>query len=292
MGDELYWTVDQHKNEIRVGDRVLLWKAKGADPDGGVYAIAEVISDPDYVATDNPYWVPEERSTMRAPRVRAKLRILSRLVDNPIRRSNLRRDPRLANLSIFRQSQGTNFPVTAQEWEYILSRELPEDSDAPLAVRETSSVQWTTQAEPKAKVGAQPEEETETPTLQLDVQETHLRQALARNLSLIEPGLTQWFEDRLEEYPVPGGRIDLLCKDKEGNVVVVELKRRNWHIDNAVGQVARYMGWAKQTLESKGQVRGILLVLDEGVTDVRLEAAQASVPGLEVRRYSTRFSVV
>ncbi len=120
----------------------------------------------------------------------------------------------------------------------------------------------------------------------LDVAEIHLRQALAKNLSQIEAGLTPLFAERVEEYPVPGGRIDLLCKDAHDIPVIVELKRQHWDADKAVGQVARYMGWAKKTLTNDGRVRGILLVLDQGDVSQRLEDAVAAVPGLEVKRYS------
>ena len=131
---------------------------------------------------------------------------------------------------------------------------------------------------------------TEVPTAAvetgLDVAEIHLRQALAKNLNQIEVGLTPFFEERVEEYPVPNGRIDLLCKDQEGVPVVVELKRHQWDTHKSVGQIAGYMGWAKQTLAGGGLVRGILLVLDQGDIAARIEAAVPAVPGLEVRRYS------
>jgi RecB family endonuclease NucS len=171
-------------------------------------------------------------------------------------------DPRLSSLSILRFAQGTNFPVSDDEWARL--QEL-------LGVAEVVML--------------------DIPDPGLDVAEIHLRQALARNLSQVESGLEPFFPERYEEYPVPGGRIDLLCKDVGGVPVVVELKRNHWDADKAVGQVARYMGWAKEAISDDGNVRGILLVLDEAIHDKKLETAVKVIPGLELKRYSIAFKV-
>jgi len=253
--DEIVWEVNQHGREIHMGDGVLIWQA---GPNAGIYALAEVASEPAAETDRDPHWAETERERMAEPRPRVGLKISQLLLDRPLLRSELRDDPALQSLSILRFAQGTNFPVSQEEWDRLL--EL-------------------------MNVGAEPKEDLPHDAA-LDVAETHLRQALARNLSQIEPGLSPMFAERVEEYPVPGGRIDLLCKDSNETPVVIELKRHHWDSDKAIGQIARYMGWAKKTLTEDGRVRGILLILDQGDVSQRLENAVEAVPGLEVKRYS------
>ena len=253
--DEIVWEVNQHGREIHMGDGVLIWQAGS---NAGIYALAEVASEPAAETDRDPHWAETERERMAEARPRVRLKISQLLLDRPLLRSELRDDPALQSLSILRFAQGTNFPVSQEEWDRIL--EL-------------------------LNVGAEPKEDLPHDAA-LDVAETHLRQALARNLSQIEPGLSPLFAERIEEYPVPGGRIDLLCKDSDETPVVIELKRQHWDTDKAIGQIARYMGWAKKTLTEDGRVRGILLILDQGDVSQRLEDAVEAMPGLEVKRYS------
>jgi predicted RNA-binding protein with PUA-like domain len=258
--DEIVWQVNQHQREIHPGDKVFIWQAGS---DGGIYGIGEVTTEPAPTPTDDPYWVEAEKERMTPPRTGVKLKIIKRLVDHPLLKSQLREDPSLDSLSILKLARGTNFPVSTEEWtrlEELLGLE--------------------------AKPPGPPEQE-----VSLDVAETHLRQALARDLNQVEPGLVALFAERVEEYPIPGGRIDLLCKDHQETPVVIELKRHHWDTDKAIGQIARYMGWVKRTLTEDGSVRGILLVLEEGEPDPRLEDAAAAVPGLEVKRYSISFRI-
>jgi len=253
--DEILWEVNQHAREIHTGDSVLIWQA-GAN--AGIYALAEVASEPASVTDFDPHWTETERDRIAESRPRVRLKISDRLLDRPLLRSELRDDPALPSLSILKFAQGTNFPVSQEEWGRLL--EL---------------------------MDVEPESAEDMPhDAALDVAETHLRQALARNLSQIEPGLSPMFAERVEEYPVPGGRIDLLCKDSTETPVVIELKRQHWDSDKAIGQIARYMGWAKKTLTEDGRVRGILLILDQGDVSQRLEDAVEAVAGLEVKRYS------
>jgi len=70
---------------------------------------------------------------------------------------------------------------------------------------------------------------------------------------LIEPGLK--IEDR-EKHIVPGA-IDIYCKDKDGNFVVVELKRRAAGL-NEVMQLNRYVKEIQRQKGKSEKVRGIL----------------------------------
>jgi predicted RNA-binding protein with PUA-like domain len=261
LSDNWVWEVNQHASEIHSGDKAMIWKA---GEESGVYALAEVTSEPEMRLDEDVHWVDKARG--QTPSLRVTIRITARFLEKPLLRSQLKLDPQLEKLSILRFAQGTNFPVTETEWAHLTDL-LGIDTEA-----------IGTHVGTAADGG-------------LDIAEIHLRQALAKNLNQIEMGLTPFFEEKVEEYPVPNGRIDLLCKDQTGVPVVVELKRHQWDTHKSVGQIAGYMGWAKQNIAAGGHVRGILLVLDEGDMPARIEAAVPAVPGLEVRRYSISISI-
>lgn len=91
--------------------------------------------------------------------------------------------------------------------------------------------------------------------------EAHLRDYLARNLELIEPGLELFVDDSGNdgvEYPTPIGRIDILAIDDSGGFVVIELKVSRG-TDSAAGQVMRYKNWVKMNLGEHKRVRGIII---------------------------------
>jgi hypothetical protein len=90
------------------------------------------------------------------------------------------------------------------------------------------------------------------PGLRKDGVESHLQELLAANPGTIEDGL------RLvrREYPTAIGPVDLVCRDRAGNVVAVEVKRRG-EIDG-VEQLTRYV--ERLHLDSTlGLVRGVLV---------------------------------
>jgi RecB family endonuclease NucS len=61
------------------------------------------------------------------------------------------------------------------------------------------------------------------------------------------------------QFPTPIGRIDLLCKSKEDEYVVVEIKADEAR-DSVFGQILRYIGWFHRNVpKAKNNVRGIIL---------------------------------
>lgn len=52
-------------------------------------------------------------------RLRVKLKYTLKLLNNPILKEELKNINELRDISIFRQPQGTNFPVTQNEWQVI-----------------------------------------------------------------------------------------------------------------------------------------------------------------------------
>jgi endonuclease len=90
------------------------------------------------------------------------------------------------------------------------------------------------------------------PGLQKDGVEAHLQELLAASPHSIEEGFTLV----RREYPTAIGPVDLVCRDADGNVVAIEVKRRG-EIDG-VEQLARYI--ERLHLDSSlGPVRGVFV---------------------------------
>jgi endonuclease len=90
------------------------------------------------------------------------------------------------------------------------------------------------------------------PGLQKDGVESHLQELLAATPHAIEDGLTLV----RREYPTAIGPIDLVCRDADGCIVAIEVKRRG-EIDG-VEQLARYI--ERLRLDSSlGVVRGVFV---------------------------------
>ena len=92
--------------------------------------------------------------------------------------------------------------------------------------------------------------------------ESDLRDFLAKNPSVIDPGL-QLYKDEEEgitgiEYPVGNRFIDILAVDDMNRLVVIELKVSRGY-DRTVGQLLGYMARIRKNLAEPGQaVRGII----------------------------------
>lgn len=88
--------------------------------------------------------------------------------------------------------------------------------------------------------------------------EANLETIVVENLDTIEEGLTLI----KRQYNCPGvGRIDVLCQDRSGNLVILELKKFGVKQNSIVDQITRYMGYIQTHLAKKDQnVRGMLVV--------------------------------
>lgn len=113
--------------------------------------------------------------------------------------------------------------------------------------------------------------------------ENDLRDFLADNIFVVEKGLTL-IEKEFDTKEV--GKIDLLCKDKKGTHVVIELKKGR-KSDVVVGQILRYLGWTEKKFNSK--VRGIIIVNEP---DDKLQYAINPVKNLiELKFYEVNFEI-
>ena len=101
-----------------------------------------------------------------------------------------------------------------------------------------------------------------------------------RGVDQIEPGL-KLVGRQVDTREV--GRLDLLCEDKNGDLVVVELKRGVAGA-SIIDQTQRYMGWAKHNKAKPGQgVRGIIVV---GAKDTALSYAVDANPLVQIKEFT------
>jgi hypothetical protein len=111
--------------------------------------------------------------------------------------------------------------------------------------------------------------------------ERDLQRALRANIEQLEPGLK--IIDGGTERTVAAGRIDITAEDKEGNLVVIELKAGTAQPDSLT-QLLAYMGAIGQ--EEQRPCRGILVARD---FPERLAWAARAVPIVKLKEYSFRF---
>jgi len=81
----------------------------------------------------------------------------------------------------------------------------------------------------------------------------------------------------------PGvGRSDLICEDKNGSLIVIELKR-GMTSDQAVGQVLRYVGYVKENIASADQQVSGWIIAGDYDEQLRLAASAGGIRVLLVR---------
>lgn len=123
--------------------------------------------------------------------------------------------------------------------------------------------------------------------------EYQLRDFLAQNLSTIRVDgrqLSLYVDSAGRngvEYQTGVGRIDILAVDEEGKFVVFELKRAQTP-DYTIGQLARYMGWIKQTIGQGTVVRGVVVAK---VISENLRYCVAVVPNVSLFEYEVKFEL-
>lgn len=101
--------------------------------------------------------------------------------------------------------------------------------------------------------------------------ESDLKNYLAKNLSIIEAGLTLYEDEGISgiEFPVGGRFVDILGVDSNNNLVVIELKVSRGY-DKVIGQLMRYMAWIKNNQAENGQSTRGIIIAREISTDLKL----------------------
>jgi len=114
------WLTSQHARDIRKGDRVAIW---ASGDKAGVYAIGEIIANPSRRPL-NPeqekYWTEKTDANKFREKNSVTIRYLKVIIDMPLLEDKCREDPILSAMEILRQPQGTNFPLTKEQWNRIL----------------------------------------------------------------------------------------------------------------------------------------------------------------------------
>jgi predicted RNA-binding protein with PUA-like domain len=108
IGDIDDWSVTRYKDNIQVGDRVIIWQS-GAQ--AGMYAVGEVISEVYTLEQPDPYTDNDQRTAVEFK--------LTRVLQPPVLKATLRDHPVLQDLSILKTAQGTNFRVTPEQWQAL-----------------------------------------------------------------------------------------------------------------------------------------------------------------------------
>ncbi|MDK2913272.1 MAG: endonuclease [Thermococcaceae archaeon] len=109
--------------------------------------------------------------------------------------------------------------------------------------------------------------------LSLTGSEAEMAEMLFQNPELIEPG----FKPLFREKQIAEGIIDIMGKDRDGNLVILELKRRKADL-HAVSQLKRYV---EALSKQHGKVRGILVA--PGITSGAKKLLEKE--GLEFRKF-------
>jgi endonuclease len=119
--------------------------------------------------------------------------------------------------------------------------------------------------------------------------EWDLENALVTNLEQLERGLHLYDRDGVRGQQVDTdavGRLDLLAIDKDGGLVVIELKADRAD-DRVVGQILRYMGWASEKLAQGASVRGIIVASE---FSERARYAAIAATSVKLLEYQVHFS--
>lgn len=112
--------------------------------------------------------------------------------------------------------------------------------------------------------------------------ERDLHSYLATRVSEIESGLS--LVENGSEYQTEAGRIDLLARDENNRLVVIELKAGRAK-DNALGQVLGYVGCLSA---SESNVRGILIASG---FDSRVVFAARGLSNIKLVKYQLSFNL-
>lgn len=114
--------------------------------------------------------------------------------------------------------------------------------------------------------------------------EAYLRETLCQNLDVIEHGLTLVGS----EYSLPSGRkIDILAKDNNKRMVVIEVKKAEGAYA-AMGQISYYMNAIDEVLPSHRPCRGI--IISDTITE-ELKVACRGVNRIKLMEYLTRLEL-
>lgn len=135
--DYIYWAVkhEKYQNEINVGDKVFIWRSKGKSVEPyGVVALGTIVEPathkdslkhPEYLLEN--FWIKPEVSPVKVGinLEGRRLNLASGLIDASL----LLSDSELASMQLLTARQGTNFKITASQFQKIYQLWNGDNSD-------------------------------------------------------------------------------------------------------------------------------------------------------------------
>jgi 5-methylcytosine-specific restriction enzyme B len=132
VGDEDDWTVSRFADEMQPGDQVTLWQG---GPQAGIYALGILTSSA--FERDAPEWAQNAGASIHGHTTAVAFRY-THILNKPLLKPELVRDPILRDLTVILSPQGTNFRVTPEQWSALTMLIGDGDSD-----RWDEFVYWT-----------------------------------------------------------------------------------------------------------------------------------------------------
>jgi predicted RNA-binding protein with PUA-like domain len=113
------WIVTRYRREMQEGDKVIIWRSGRT---AGIYGVGHIESflTGSYNRQNSAYWL-DKTDTSYIGKPHAVVRVDDQFTDAPLLKSVLRFTPPLAKLSVMKAPIGTNFKVTAEQWEALSS---------------------------------------------------------------------------------------------------------------------------------------------------------------------------
>lgn len=105
------WTVTAHKNNIKAGDKIIIW-ITGSE--AGCYALGEITKAPEMKkeSSDDHLWKTKPKNELKVG-----IRVTHNLVNNPVTHKQVKSTEALQNLKV--GNQGTNFSSTEEEFNTV-----------------------------------------------------------------------------------------------------------------------------------------------------------------------------
>lgn len=127
--ERIFWPINRYKKDIAVEDGVLIWLS---GKESGIYAFGEVI-EPLKKLDELPeidYWIDTSLLDSKRNQDHVRIRLTTKLLQDPLLRKELKEDPILRDLSIIKIKHGSVFKVTLEQWKRVnelagLSTEVP-----------------------------------------------------------------------------------------------------------------------------------------------------------------------
>jgi len=253
--EEGWWTCDE---DTKKGDLIFLYRTA---PRSDIGYVLQAISDA-FPIDENVY---AEAGTWDFA---CEFTVLKKFKD-PVTFKEIGAHPKLREWNAYRKNfQGTVFPIPPDIWNTLNELAMEKDS----SYRDVLT--------PEVEKGLLPD------TIE---KEKDLEEYIFNNIGVLKKigydvALYDNPKKRVTGRQVPcgreseAGRIDLLCRTRDGGpFVVVELKNVEASY-SSFGQISSYMGWVKKTVAGGAPVHG--LIISRGA-DVRLENALETNPNVE-----------